>query len=148
MSWLISQALMKDFENSRSSPGLVAEYSAASCSDGEPSAPLSVMPTPHKFWHSGKTMDALNLSRFGLTCAVLTEDRGQELLTSFLAASRVKTSAAPVKAKDSTAIDLDSGEKWPGSLARFDRDSFSWRTPQCSLLEDSEPCLETWRDGV
>ncbi len=32
MSWLFSQAL-------------VAEYSAANCSDGEPSAQLNVMPT-------------------------------------------------------------------------------------------------------
>ena len=140
MSWLFSQAL-------------VAEYSAASCSGGEPFAPLSVMPTQHKFWHRGKTMDALSLSRFGLTCAVLTEDLGRELLTWFLAASRARTSAAPGKAKDSTASGRDSGAKWPGSLARFDRDSLSWRTPQCSLFEDSEPCLETWprwglmRDG-
>lgn len=131
MSWLFSRAL-------------VAEYSAASCSGGEPSAPLSVMPTQHKFWHSGKTMDALSLSRFGLMCAVLTEDLGRELLTWFLAASRAKTSAAPEKAQDSTASALDSGAKWPGSLARFDLDSFSWRTRQCSLFEDSEPCLETW----
>jgi len=131
MSWLFSRAL-------------VAEYSAASCSGGEPSAPLSVMPTPHKFWHSGKTMDALSLSRFGLTCAVLTEDLGRELLTLFLAASLAKTSAAQGKEKDSTANAPAFGEKWPGLLARFDRDSFLWRTPQCSLFEDSEPCLETW----
>ena len=131
MSWLFSRAL-------------VEEYSAENCSDGAPSAPLSVMPTPHKFWHSGKTMDALSLSRFGLTCAVLTEDLGRELLTWFLGASRARTSAAPGKAQDSTARDRGFGAKWPGSLARFDRDSFSWRTPQCSLFEDSEPCLETW----
>ncbi len=131
MSWLFSRAL-------------VAEYSGASCSGGEPSALLSVMPTPHKFWHSGKTMDALSLSRFGLTCAVLTEDLGRELLTLFLAASHAKTSAAPARVKDSTENALDSGAKWPGSLARYDRDSCSWRTRQCSLFEDSEPCLETW----
>ena len=131
MSWLFSRAL-------------VAEYLGASCSGGEPSALLSVMDTPHKFWHSGKTMDALSLSRFGLTCAVLTESLGAELLTLFLAAFRAKTSAAPVREKDSTANALDSCAKWPGSLARFDRDSFSWRTRQCSLFEDSGSCLETW----
>ena len=144
MSWLISQALMEDYANSRSSLGLVEEYSGESCLGGEPSALLNVMPTPHKFWHSGKTMDALSLSRFGLTCAVLTEDLGRELLTWFLAASRARTSAAPARAKDSTANALDFGEKWPGSFAMFDRDSFSWRTRQCSLFEDLEPCLETW----
>ncbi len=131
MSWLFSRAL-------------VAEYSGASCSGGEPFAQLNVMPTPHKFWHSGKTMDALSLSQFGLTCAVLTEDLGRELLTWFQAGFRAKTSAAPARAPASTENALASGGKWPGSLARFDRDSFSWRTPQCSLFEDSEPCLETW----
>ena len=131
MSWLFSRAL-------------VAEYSAASCSGGELCAPLSVMPTPHKFWHSGKTMDALSLSQFGLTCAVLTESLGLELLTWFREGFRAKTSAAPAREQGSTANALASGEKWPGSLARFDRDSFSWKTPQCSLFEDSEPCLETW----
>lgn len=131
MSWLFSRAL-------------VEEYSGASCSGGEPSAPLSVMPTQHRFGHSGKTMDALSLSQFGLTCAVLTEDLGRELLMLFLAAFRAKTSAAPARAQDSTANALASGAKWPGSLAKFDRDSFLWRTPQCSLFEDLEPCLETW----
>ena len=131
MSWLFSRAL-------------VAEYSGASCSGGEPFAPLSVMDTPHKFWHRGKTMDALSLSRFGLTCAVLTESLGAELLTWFLAGFRAKTSAAPERGQDLTANAPASGAKWPGSLARFDRDSFLWRTPQCSLFEDSEPCLETW----
>lgn|SRR5574343_564968 len=131
MSWLFSRAL-------------VEEYSAASCSGGAPSAPLSVMPTQHKLSHRGKTMDALSLSRYGLTCAVLTESLGAELLTLYLAGSHAKTSAAPAKAEVLTAIGLGSGAKWPGSLAKFDRDSFSWRTPQCSLFEDSEPCLETW----
>lgn len=140
MSWLFSQAL-------------VEEYSEASCWGGEPSAPLSVMPTPHKFWHRGKTMDALSLSQFGLKCAVLTENLGLELLTLFLAASRAKTSAAQEREKDSTEAARVSGEKCLGSLARFDLDSFLWRTHQYSLFEDSEPCLETWprwglmRDG-
>jgi len=48
MSWLFSQAL-------------VAEYSAATSSAGEPSAPLSVMPTPHRFWRNDKPMDCSRL---------------------------------------------------------------------------------------
>lgn len=78
MSWLYSQAL-------------VEAYWEGSSLDGEPFAQLNVMPTPHKFWHNGKTMDVSNLSRFGLTCRVLTEDRGAELLTWFREASRAKT---------------------------------------------------------
>lgn len=85
MSWLFSQAL-------------VAAFSGASSSDGEPCAPLSVMPTPHKFWRNDKTMECSTLSRFGLMCAVLTEDHGAALLTSFLEASHARTSAAQAEA--------------------------------------------------
>lgn len=37
---------------------------------GEPFAPLSVIPTHHKFGHSGKMMDTLSLSQFMLTFAI------------------------------------------------------------------------------
>ncbi|MFP3670726.1 hypothetical protein SB717_37205, partial [Priestia sp. SIMBA_032] len=67
MSWLFSQVL-------------VEEYSEASCWDGAPSAPLSVMPTQHKFSRNDKTIEPYRLSRFGLTCAVLTARRGEALL--------------------------------------------------------------------
>ena len=97
MSWLISRALMEVYANSPSSPGLVEESSEAICSDGEQSAQLSVMPTQHKFWRNDKTMDACDHSRFGLTCAILTESRGEELLMLFRAASRARTSVAQEK---------------------------------------------------
>lgn len=133
MSWLFSQALVEAF-------------SGANSSDGEPCAPLSVMPTPHKFWRNDKTMDASNPSQFGLTCAVLTEDRGAELLTSFLEASRARTSVQQEKALASTGNGLVSGLNSLGSLARWDRDSSSWKTPQCSLVEGLDEFSETWPD--
>lgn len=77
MSWLFSRAL-------------VEEYSPGTFSDGEPCAQLSVMPTPHKFWRNDKMMEFSDLSRFGLTCAVLTESHGEELLMSFLVGFHVK----------------------------------------------------------
>jgi len=136
MSWLFSQAL-------------VEEYSADTCSDGAPSVQLNVMPTQHKFSYRGKTMEHSDLSRFGLTCAALTDDRGAELLTSFLADFPVRTSAAPAREPDSTAIDQDYGQKWRASWAKFDRDTSSWKTAQCSLLGDSELFSETWpRSGL
>jgi hypothetical protein len=95
MSWLISQALMEAYANSRSSPERVAEYSEVTCSGGAPSAPLSVMPTPHKFWRNDKMMEPSQLSRFGLTCAVLTEDHGAALLTWFREVSLAKTYRQP-----------------------------------------------------
>ena len=125
MSWLFSQAL-------------VAEFSQATSWAGAPSAPLSVMPTQHKFWRSGKTMDASRLSRFGLTCAVLTEDRGAALLTWFLADSRVRTYQLPGMVPESTAPGLGSGVKWRESSVRFDRVSSSWRTHHC-LWDEALP---------
>ena len=40
--------------------------------------------------------------------------------------------------------DQDSGAKWGGLLARLDPDTSLWRTLQCSLIMDSEECLETF----
>jgi len=39
--------------------------------------------------------------------------------------------------------DQECGEKWHGLLARFDQDSHSWKTVQCSLLEDLNESLQT-----
>lgn len=131
MSWLYSQALVEAF-------------SGANSWDGEPCAPLSVMPTPHKFWRNDKTMEPSNLSRFGLTCAVLTEDHGAELLMSFLEASHARTSAQPVEAQASTGNAPASGLNLLGSLARFDPASSSWKTPQCSLVEGLDKFSAPW----
>jgi hypothetical protein len=126
---------------------LVAEYSAATCWDGAPSAPLSVMPTQHKFWRNDRTMDASQLSRFGLTCAVLTEDRGAALLTWFRADSRVRTYPLLGMAPVSMANVLASGAKWLESSARYDLDSSSWRTHRClwdEALPWSSVTLPSW----
>ena len=57
-------------------------------------------------------------------------------------ASHVRTSAPQAKELGSTVNDLDCGEKWPESLAKYDRNTSSWRTRQCLLFEDSEESLE------
>jgi hypothetical protein len=136
MSWLFSQALVEAF-------------SAATCSDGEPCAQLNVMPTQHKFWRNDKTMEPSQLSRFGLTCAVLTEDRGEELLMWYREGFRARTSAPLARALGSMAHGPASGEKWRGSWAKYDRNTSSWRTPQFSLLGGLEPFSGTWpRSGL
>ena len=95
-------------------------------------------------------MTALSrLSRFGMTFAPLMADRGEELLTWFLAASLVRTSASRAKERESTVSDPGYGEKWHGSLAKYDPDSRSWKTAQHSLIEDSDECSVTWpRSGM
>lgn len=121
MSWLFSQAL-------------VAEYSAENFSDGEPSAPLSVMPTPHKFWHNDKMTEPSNLSRYGLMCEVLTDIRGEELLMSYLADFHARTSALPEKDADWTESDPVYGERWRGSSAKYDPQTFLWKIRRSSLF--------------
>lgn len=140
MSWLFSQAL-------------VEAYSEENSWDGEPSAPLNVMPTPQPFWRNDKTMDVLGRSPFGLTWRPLTESLGAELLTWFRAAFPVRTSALREPEQALRAPSQDCGEKWHGSFARYDPDSCSWKTHQHSLLGGLEPYSETWprwglmRDG-
>ena len=149
MSWLISRALMEDYENSRSSLGLVAEYSRASCSGGDAFAPLSVSPMPLAYLQPDRTTAFYRLSRSGATFALLTDDLGAGLLTWFREAFRARTSALQARAQASTESAAGCGPTWRGSLARFDPDSHFWRTSQPSLLGDSGECSVTWpRSGM
>jgi hypothetical protein len=79
-----------------------------------------------------------------MTCKPLTEDRGEELLMSYLAAFHAKTSPQPEKEPESTESGQGCGEKWHGSFTKYDPDSSLWKTHQCSLLEDLESFSETW----
>jgi hypothetical protein len=141
MSWLFSRAL-------------VAEYSAVICLDGEQSAPSKLTHTPQAYLSRDKTTDAWHRFPSGMTCKPLMGDRGEELLTSYQAAFRAKTSVPQGGALESTASGLDSGENLPESLARYDRATCSWRTRQCLLAGDLVEFSETWprwgsmRNGV
>lgn len=131
MSWLFSQVL-------------VEEYSAGTSLDGEPYAQLNVMPTPHKFWRSDKTIESCDLSRFGLTCRLLMDTHGEELLMSYLAASHARTSAEREKELVSMVLVADFGQKCAGLLAKYDHYSSTWKTAQFSLLAGSDVFSETW----
>jgi hypothetical protein len=136
MSWLYSRAL-------------VEEFSAATCSDGAQSALSSGSLTPQAFLPSDRMTAFSRPSRFGMTFAPLTDTLGAELLTWCQAASRARTSALPAKEQALTEPDRECGGTWRGSLARFDPDTFSWRTAQPSLLEDLGESSVTWpRSGM
>ena len=136
MSWHFSRALVEAF-------------SAGTCSDGEPSAPSSGSPTPQAYCLPDRMTACSRLSRYGMTFAPLTDDRGEALLTWFRAGFRARTSALQERAPASTANGPGCGRTWHGSLARFDRVSCSWKTAQRSLLEDSDECSVTWpRSGM
>ena len=147
MSWLFSKVMVEAYANSHSLPELVAEYSEATCSAGVPSAQLNVMPTQHPFWRNDKMMDASNLSRFGLTCAVLTDDLGVALLTWFLADSRVRTYPLQGLVPELMVSVPGCGERWHESSVRFDPVSSSWKTAHCLWEEDlpwSSVTLPKW----
>mgnify|MGYP001010112030 CR=1 FL=1 len=78
MSWHFSRAL-------------VEEYSAASCSGGEPFALLNGNPSALGFSRSDKTIKFFRRSRSGMTFAPLTDGLGADLLTWCLAGSPAKT---------------------------------------------------------
>ena len=130
MSWLFSQVL-------------VEEYSEASSLDGEQSVQLSGKPTQQAYCAPDKMTEFSRLSRFGMTFKPLTQNHGEELLTLYLAAFHAKTSQLQETETDLTESDQECGEKWHGLLARLDPATHSWRTVQCSLLEDLNESLQT-----
>jgi len=130
MSWLYSRALVEVFLED-------------TFSDGEPSALLSGNPTPQAYCAPDKMMDFSRLSRYGMTYKPLTETRGEELLTLYREVFHAKTSQSQETVTDLTESAAEYGERWHGLLARFDPDSHSWRTVQCSLLEDLNESLQT-----
>lgn len=147
MSWHISAALMNRYENSRSSLGLVAEFSEATCSDGRQSAPSSENPMPQAYLCKDRMTAFSRLSRFGMTFAPLTGNHGEDLLTWFLEDSRVKTSVRQEMEPALTVSAPACGEKWRESSVRYDLDSSSWKTHLCLWEEDlpwSSVILPKW----
>jgi hypothetical protein len=130
MSWLFSQAL-------------VEEFLGASCSDGEQSVQSSGNPTQLAYCAPDKMTALSRLSRFGMTYKPLTESRGEELLTLYRAAFPARTSALLEKETDLTERDQECGITWRAWLAKFDPDTSSWKTAQCSLLGEEPESLET-----
>jgi hypothetical protein len=79
-----------------------------------------------------------------MTYKPLTENRGEELLTLYLADFHARTSAQQDEVQELTENDQVCGNTWQGSLARLDPDTLLWKTAQCSLLEDLELSLQTF----
>lgn len=131
------------------SPVLVAAFLEECCLDTAQSVQSNTTPTPDQYYWPDKPTEHSRLSRFGTTCVPFEGSRGAELLTWYLAGFPAKTSALPEPEPESTEREADSGARWPGSLAKYDPDTCSWKTAQRSLLGDSEPSLVTWpRSGL
>lgn len=129
------------------SRALVEAFSQASCSEIDAFVPSSTSHTPELSSLPDRTTEHFRLSRFGMTCAPLTEGRGEALLKSFLADSRARTSAQQVGVMASTASAPACGAKWPESSVRYDPASSEWKTAHClweEVLPWSSVTLPTW----
>jgi hypothetical protein len=141
MSWLFSQAL-------------VEAYLGDISSDGEQFVPLNGRNIQQAYCAPDKMTKFSRLSRFGMMFKPLTENLGEELLTLYLEDFHAKISLPLGKEQELQEQEAQCGDTWHGLLARLDLDTFLWKIPQCSLLEDLEQSLETWpnwgtmRNGV
>lgn len=130
MSWYCSRALAEAFSAERSSAGAAF-------------APSRSTPTPAKSSRPGKTTAACRRFRYGTTCAPLTADHGEELLTWYLAAFPAKAPASPAAAPGWKIRAQASGGSIGESLAKYDPATCGWKTRQCSLLGEECESLAT-----
>lgn len=130
MSWHFSQAL-------------VAEYLEDCSKDGKPCARLSGNHQQEKSSPHDKTTEAWNPSQSGTMCKPSTDDRGEELLTWYRAASPAKTLAQPGKGPESVEKDQECGAKWSALCLKCVPDTYSLRTVHSLWEEDLEWCSVT-----
>jgi DNA (cytosine-5)-methyltransferase 1 len=130
MSWLFSRVL-------------VEEFLEANSLDGEQSVQSNGKHTPQAYCAPDKMTAFSRLSQFGMTFDPLTVSNGEKLLTWYLAVSPARTYPLREKAMDSMEQEVPCGLKWRGWLAKYDPDSCSLKTAQCSLLEGEPESLQT-----
>lgn len=125
------------------SQALVAEFLEDNCSDIDVSVQSRESHTHKPSWWHDKTMEPSRHSRFGMTYAPLTERLGMALSMWFVGVSLARTYQLPEAGPDWTAKGQGYGQKWLGSLGKYDPDTHSLKTAQLSLLEDSTGCCPT-----
>ncbi len=100
--------------------------------------------TLDKFYCNDKEMECCQNSQYGMILPLSMENHGEDWSILFVGDSLVKTFPQQEKEQESPESDLDYGVKWHELLARYDLNTRSWRTVQCSLFEDLGECLETF----
>lgn len=123
MSWLYSRAL-------------VAEFSGGNSLAGGLCVPSNTTHIEPPYWLHGKTTDFLNPSRFGRMCGHLTAYHGAALLMWFREGLPAKVSQQRARVPGWMTQEASLSSKCSESLARFDLDSCSWKTPQSSEARD------------
>lgn len=131
MSWHFSRAL-------------VAEYLEASSLGGGRFAPSKSIPSAPDDSCSDKMKDTCHRSPFGMMFVPSTDTHGTALLTWFRAVFRARISQSAEMVTGSQEKNQGCGGKWQGSFARFNQNTYSWKTPQYSLLGGLIEYSETW----
>ena len=114
------------------------------CSGGEQLPPLKSKITHAEFYCNGKLMDSYLDSLSGTTFVHSMESLGEEKSMLYRVDFHVRTLVPQEKVQDLTEKGQDFGEKWQGSFTKYNPDSCSWKTHQCSFLGDLDEFLETW----
>ena len=137
-----------------SSPVLEAGYLPTYYSGTSPSVQSKSMSIASRSYRRGKKTVVFHGFPFLQMSRSSTDGLGAGLLTWFLAVSRARTLAQPVRVQESTANDPACGGRWRELSVKYDRNSCSWRTHRSLWDEDlpeSSVILPKWgsmRDGV
>ena len=121
--------------------------------DGAPSALSKLMPIADESSSNGNATASSPDSRYGMTLKRLTGQNGEAELTWYRGDSPVRTYHPPAGERESEDQNQGCGPKWPGSLVRYNPNSYSWKTRQISFFAGLETFLGTWppwgmmRDG-
>jgi hypothetical protein len=120
------------------------EYSAASFSDIPPSVLSKLNLTAERSYCKDNETASCQSSQSGVMFAPSTANLGAEKSMWSAEDSLAKTSQVQERELESQESEADYGIKWPESLAKYNRNSRSWRTAQCLLFEDLGESLETF----
>lgn len=121
------------------------EESSAECFSGIPVFALSKLSlSAEKSSYNGNATESYQNSQSGTTYGLSTGDLGAGKSIASAEVSPAKTSRRQAKERASTEREAGYGASSLVLLARYDRYTRSWKTPQCSLIEDSGECLETF----
>lgn len=112
--------------------------------DTQLSPQLKLNPTASKSSSSDKPTEYYLPSLFSETSESSTETLGEEKSTSYAEAFLAKIYQALGGGLEYQGNEAGCGQKWPGSLAKYDPDTHSWKTHQCSLLGGLESFSETF----
>jgi len=127
---------------------------ADTCLDGAPDALLKLIPTPALSCSHDSETASFRDFQCGMTLQRSMGSPGAATSMLCQADSLARTSATADINWASKANEADSGEKCPGSLAKYDRATSSWRTSQRCFIEGWARFSEIWprwglmRDGV